>query len=377
MTRQYYEFFDDLSVEVTGSGGRTSDQYAQMFDEFRVRTPDRDPDVVIEETTGDVDPDVVLGNPNDHYGWTGERFVIRNNEDYMAVEPGWARMEVTPGFEPFYSTYPMEFEIRRRMVERDTALMHASAVRFDGKTTLFPAWRSAGKTNTLLSLLREGAGFLSDDRLWVGADGSATGYPLGMTFHPHNVESFPEVEVEHDTLQDRVSHDVHEFIGERFHRSGPLPEKAIAYLNDTYLGDNSRDFVDVKSIYPTADYVEEASVDHVVFLEAAPNARTVTAEPIPVDEALAAITAICNFEWDGRLREYFHAYDSLVGAGDRVETLDDVIRQERAVFRDLFEDVATYRARVPRESRWTEQGLNSAVVDMVTSLEARETVETP
>jgi len=377
MTRQYYDFFGDLLVEVAGSDGRTSDQYAQMFEEFRVRTPGRDPDVTIEETTADMDPGIVLGDPGDHYGWTGERFVIRNDDDYMAVEPGWARIEVTPGFEPFYSIYPMEFEIRKRMVERDIALMHASAVRFDGETTLFPAWRSAGKTNTLLSLLREGAELLSDDRLWVGADGSARGYPLGMTFHPHNVESFPEIEIEHDTLKDRARHVVHEFVDERFHRSGPLPEKGIAYLNDVHLGDDSRDFVHAKSIYPTADYVEETSVDNVVFLEAAPNARTVTAEPIPADEALAAITAISNFEWDGRLREYFHAYDSLVGGGDMVEVLDDVIRQERAAFRDLFEGVATYRALVPRDSRWTERGLNSEIVDMVTSLETRETVETP
>lgn len=379
MKRECYEFFGDLSVEVVGNGGRTSDQYSQMYDEFRVPSSDHEPDVVIEETTRDVDPDVVLGNPDDHYGWTGDRFVVRNNDDYMAVEPGWAHIEVTPGFEPFYSIYPLEFEIRKRMVERDTALMHASGVRFDGETTLFPAWRSAGKTNTLLSLLRKEADFLSDDRLWVGADGSVTGYPLGMTFHPHNVESFPEIELEpeHDTLQDRVRYELHEFIDERFDRSGPLPEKGIAYMNETYLGgDNRRDFVKASSLYPTANFVEESTVDHFVFLEAAPNARTVSAEPIPVEEAMAAIAAICNFEWDGRLREYFHAYDSLVGAGEMVDTLEEVIRQERAVFRELFENVSTYRARIPRESHWTDRGLDEDVVDMVASLETREKAKT-
>lgn len=376
---QYYELFGDVVVEVVGSGGRTSDQYSQMLDLFKVSRPDRDPDVVIEETTDDVDPEVVLGNPDDHYGWTGDRFVVRNDDDYMAVEPGWTRMEVTPGFEPFFSIYPVEFEVRKRLVEREKALLHASGVRLGGETTLFPAWRSGGKTNMLLSLLREGADFLADDRLWVGADGSVTGYPLGMTFHTENVESFPEIEIEYepDSLEDRARHEIHEFIDERFDRSGPLPEKGIAFLNQRYLGDNRRNFVDVRSLYPAAEHVEESTVDRVVFLEAAPNDRTVSADPISVEEAMATVTAICNFEWDGQLREYFHAYDSLVGAGDMVETLDEVIRQERAVFRDLFEDVATYRARVPRETRWTEQGLSDAVVDMVSSLDTGETVETP
>lgn len=377
MYRQHYSFPEDVIVEVIGDHGRTSDQYFQMFDEFKIPGSDRDADVVIEETTEEVDPDIVLGDPGDYYGWTGERFVIRNNEDYMAVGPGWAHLEVTPGFEPFFSIYLVEFEVRRRMVERDRALMHASGVRFDGETTLFPAWRSAGKTNTLLSLLREGADYLSDDRLWVGADGSVLGYPLGVNFHPRNADSFEEIRITHDTSEERIRHEVHEFIAERFDTSGSLPEAGIAHLNDRILGDNSRDFMDIESLFPAADFVEEAAVDHIVFVEAAPNDRTVTAEPIPVDEALAAVTAICNFEWDGLLREYFHAYDALVGGGDMVETLDEVVRGERAVFRDLFEEVTTYRARVPREYNWGERGLDSAVVDMVTSLETKETVETP
>lgn len=378
MDRQHYDFLGDLMVEVVGDGGRTSEQYFQMFDEFKVSDPDRDPDVVIEETTEEVDPDVVLGDPDDYYGWTGERFVVRNDEDYMAVEPGWTRMEVTPGFEPFFSIYPVEFEIRKRMVERDRALMHASGVRLDGETTLFPAWRSAGKTNTLLSLLREGADFLSDDRLWAGADGSVLGYPLGVNFHPRNADSFSEIEVEYDDLKDRIRHEVHEFIDERFDTSGSLPETGIAYVNRIYLGDNNRrDFTDIESLFPAAEFVEESTVDNVVFLEAAPNATTVSTEPISTDEALAAVTAISNFEWDGRLREYFHAYDSLTGGGDRVETLDEVIRREREVFRDLFDSVATYRALVPREYDWGDRKLDRAIADMVTSLESRETVEAP
>jgi len=33
------------------------------------------------------DPDTVLGEPTDYYGWTGDLFVIRNDTDCMAVEP--------------------------------------------------------------------------------------------------------------------------------------------------------------------------------------------------------------------------------------------------------------------------------------------------
>ncbi|MFB6222947.1 MAG: hypothetical protein ABEH86_04650 [Haloarcula sp.] len=375
MSQHSYDFFGDLSMTVLGDGGRTSRQYRKMYDRFETGAPANDSDLVIEETTEDVDPDIVLGDPDDHYGWTGDEFVVRNRSSFMAVEPGWRHIRVTPGFEPFYSIYPLEFRIRQRRVARKQALIHASGVRFDGQTTLFPAWRGAGKTNTLLSLLREGADFLSDDRLWVGADGTAVGYPLGVNLQPYNIESFPEIERQHDTSVERLRAELHEFIDARVDRTDSLPETAISFLNDTYLDDSSRDFTDISTLYPRAEHIEEATVDNVVFIQAAPNTNTVTVEEISTETAMSASSAICNFEWDGRLREYFHAYDSLVGDGSMVDALDSVIEQERAVFRELYNGVSTYRAHIPRKRNWGEHSLDTTIAETVASLDSPRVVE--
>ncbi|MBV0902568.1 hypothetical protein [Haloarcula salina] len=375
MSPAHFDFFGELLVRVEGDSGRLDRQYRRMYDQFKTSSPDRDPDIVIEETTDDVEPTDVLGDPDDYYGWTGEEFVVRNGSDFMAVEPGWSHVRVTRGFEPFYAIYPMEFEIRKRRLTRDQALIHASGVSLDGQTTLFPAWRGAGKTNTLLSLLREGADFLSDDRLWVGADGTAVGYPLGVNLQPFNVESFPEIEIQYDDPKERLRSSVHEYIDARVDRTGGLPETAVAYLNDTYLADDSRDFTDISDLYPDADHVEQASVDNVVFLQAAPDTDTVTVEQVSTETAMSAATAISNFEWDGRLREYFHAYDSLVDDGTMVESLEEVTRRERDVFRSLFEDVATYRAYIPRERDWSESSLDTAVSEAVASLDSPRVIE--
>lgn len=375
MSRRSYDFFGELSVTVLGDGGRTSRQYRRMYDQFATDTPADDPDVVIEETAEDVTAEVVLGEPDDHYAWTGEEFVIRNGSDFMAVEPGWERLRVTHGFEPFYTIYPVEFRIRQERAARGQALIHASGVQLDGQTTLFPAWRSAGKTNTLLSLLRQGADFLSDDRLWVSGDGTATGYPLGVNLQPYNIESFPEIERQYDTDVERLRGEVYDFIDARVDRTGSLPETVVAFLNDTYLDDSGRDFTNVTDLYPRAEKVEQATVDNVVFLHAAPEVDTVTVEGISAETALSATTAISNFEWDGRLREYFHAYDSLVSDGSMVEALDTVIEQERAAFQDLFDDVATYRAHIPRKRDWGEHSLDTAIAETVASLDSPRIVE--
>ncbi|MFU1779922.1 hypothetical protein ACM16X_00940 [Haloarcula japonica] len=375
MNQRSYDFFGDVVVTVLGDGGRTSRQYRRMYDQFETDTPANDPDIVIEETTEAVHAEVVLGSPDDHYAWTGDEFVIRNGADFMAVSPGWQHIRVTRGFEPFYTIYPVEFHIRQQRAARQQALIHASGVRLDGRTTLFPAWRGAGKTNTLLSLLREGADFLSDDRLWVGADGTAVGYPLGVNLQPFNIESFPEIKRQHDTERDRLRSELHGVIDERVDRAGSFPETVLNFLNETFLGDDSRSFTSISDLYPRSEHVDQSTVDNVVFLQAAPNADTVTVEGISTDTAMSATSSICNFEWDGRLREYFHAYDSLVDDGSMVATLDAVVEQERATFRELFDDVATYRAHIPRKRNWGNHNLDTAIVEAVKSLDSPRVIK--
>lgn len=371
MDQQTYEFFDDYIVRVRGDGGRTSGQFSSMFDRFKTSGDTGEPNLVIEETTDDPDPEIVLGTPEEYYGREKDRFIVKAGPWSMSVRSGWEHVAVSPNFEPFWAIYPMEFKIRQRMVASDMALIHGSGVEFDGETTLFPAWRSGGKTNTLLALLREGAGFLSDDRLWVSSDGSAVGYHLGINLHSHNIDSFPELTRSYDSTTDRVRHEVHDILDAQFDTSGSLPETAVSILNDKFLANSGRDFVEIDSLYPEVDYVSESTVDNLVFLQAAPNRRTVTAEEISVAEAMAQVTAISNFEWDGQLREYFHAYDSLIDGAEMVNALDELISAERDIFRTLFSDVSLYRASIPRHSNWEQAGLNSAVVDMVSSLDSR------
>jgi hypothetical protein len=95
---------------------------------------------------------------------------------------------------------------------------------------LFPAWRGAGKTNTLLSLLRAGGNFLADDRLRAGVSGDARGYPLCVNLQPYNVDSFSEIELEYDGPVDRAEAGISQYIKEDLASGPSLPEKAVRIL---------------------------------------------------------------------------------------------------------------------------------------------------
>ncbi|WP_336135402.1 hypothetical protein [Natronomonas amylolytica] len=371
MRSSYFDFFGEVLLEVRGEGGRSTSQFREMYPYFESDVSESEPDIVVERTTATPDPDIVLGDPTDYYGWTGDLFVVRNGSNFMAVEPGWEHIYVSPGWEPFYATYPIEFAIRSRLVERNEALIHASGVELDGETTVFPAWRGAGKTNTLLSLLRAGGHFLADDRLWVGADGDARGYPLGVNLQPYNVESFPEIELEYDGLVDRAKPEIDQYIKEHFASGTSIPEKGVRFLARQVLESNERNFTHIDSLFPDAEYTETSSIDNVILLRAAPNSETVSLEPASPETMLPALRAINNYEWNHRLGEYFNAYDSLVPGASMADRLHDVIEREEEILVDLLRQKNTYVAEIPRNKDWGESGIDRDVVETIRSLEGR------
>lgn len=368
MGASQFDFFGEFTLEVRGGGGRSTSQFREMYATFRTDDRSPDPDMVVERTTTAPEPDIVLGDPTDHYGWTGDRFVVRKGSDFMVVEPGWDHLYVSPHWEPFDAMYPVEFAIRSRMVEQDRALVHASGVELDGHTTLFPAWRGAGKTNTLLSLLRAGGNYLADDRLWVGADGDALGFPLAVNLQPHNVDSFPEIELGDDGPRERVRAAASRFITEELATGSSVLDTGLRYLNATFLEDSGRSFVHLDSLFPDAAQRAQAGVDAVVVLRAAPTADSVTIEPVAPDRALSALRAVGYYEWNHRLEEYFAAYDSLVPDGSALDRFHRVVEREERVLTDLLRSTDTYVATIPRESDWAASGIDTDLVEQIRSL---------
>jgi hypothetical protein len=220
-------------------------------------------------------------------------------------------------------------------------------------------------------MLRAGADFLADDRLWVGADGVARGYPLSVNLHPRNARSFPGVEIRYDDFETELRASVDHRLQERFGAGHSVVDKAVSFLSSQFVGASGRSFTPIETLSPAADYVGTAPVDNVVLLDTSPHTDRVRVDPISPEAMLAAVTAISYYEWDTRLGEYFRAYDALVPGADMRGELRRVVAAEEAVFSDLFDAVGTYRATIPRSTNWSEQGLDRQVVEAVEALGAR------
>lgn len=363
----YYNFFDRYLVEVRGEGGRAVDQHRQMYDHFAEQTPTRDPDLVVELTTTSPTPETVLGTPKSYYGREGDRFVVRKGSNFMTVDAEWTHMKVSPNWEPFNVVYPLEYELRKRFVDDGFALVHASGVQRDGTTFVFPAWRSAGKTNTLLSLLGTGGDYLADDRLWVSADGRVRGYPLGVNMQPHNIESFggvTDTDEENKTLKSRVV----ALVDKHADQTRSVVDEGIVFLTKRFLDDRRRTFASLSDVLPGSEFVDQATVDNVVVLRAAPTSETISLASITPTDALTETRTINDYEWNTLLREYFGAFDTLFPGNDKTAEFESVLAKEEEIFTELFDTVPTSRLLVPRTRDWIATGIAEDLVNSLSEL---------
>jgi hypothetical protein len=74
-----------------------------------------------------------------------------------------------------------------------TAAIHATAVELDGEAILVAGWSESGKTEVALALMERGAHFLTDKWTLVGADGSASAFPIGVGVRRWVVELLPRL----------------------------------------------------------------------------------------------------------------------------------------------------------------------------------------
>lgn len=367
-------FYDEYFVEIRGERG-VAEKLKKTYQHFAVSDSNREPDLVCEVTTEEPELDTVLGGPDDHYGRAGDRFVIRKWEDFMSIDSDWSHIYTNPDNIHHHIAYIIEFEVRKRMAEEKRAIIHASGVQIDGKTLLFPAWRYTGKTNTMITLLRAGGDYLSDDRVWVDTDGTVQGYPLPVNMMPSNIESFPHLATM--TSEQRARTRISEFIYDTIEMDRSLVDKVLYFLTEFYIeNDFDRELLTIDELVPGSRYVESADIDGVILLRTTfEHDRRVEIEELPAEEAATDLSTISYYEWNERLMESFRAFDSLFSSSNRTEELDSLMDAEDRIFLDVLETVPTYRAHIPREKDWTETGIEDEIRRKFPDVCGHETIQ--
>lgn len=359
--RTYHDIFDTFVLELRGEGGSIS-KLRGTFDEFQVSEPSGTVDLVCKLSKRDPDPEEVFGAPDDHYGREGDWFVVQNPEGYghLSINKDWEHILVAPDIDHYFVAYVVEFLLRKRLSEEGYGLVHASGVKMGDSVLLFQAWRYTGKTNTLMTLLRNGADYLSDDRLWVNQDGTVLGYPVPINMMPSNIESYPGLSAM--SREEKFRSWAADEIYDRLNQRKSIVHKGLSFATKQFIEPNlGRQLVDLDQLIPGTEFVPEAEVTDIVTLRTTLKSDGVSTEEVSGEEVLADVRSVNDYEWDGRLREYCLAYDALFSGGSKTEELDAVIERELENLDAVFDDVATYRAFIPRERDWQSTGIDDQI----------------
>lgn len=364
-----YDFYGEFTLGLTGA----SEVVQKLRDTYEYFEADVSgpPDLVCTAATEPPTPDLVLGGDDDYYGRAGDEFVIQRSwGEQMVISKDWDRIAVSAEAVHHHVAYIIEFEVRKRLASKGRALIHASGVHIDGSTFAFPAWRHAGKTSTMLSLLRSGGDYLADDRLWVESDGRVRGYPLPVNVMPSNTDMFEDVATTNGV--EKVRTEVSDFIFAQVDVDRSLLDKVVYFLTKYYLDvEFDTVLVPVEALASDSQFVSGPDrLDALVLLRTTlePAGDGIEVNPVTPEAALTDVVNVNFYEWNKLLMEYFTAYDMLFTGGNRTAQLQGLIDEEVHVVSRLLDRTPTYRALIPRSRDWTETGIEEEVVECVSKL---------
>lgn len=359
------EFRDSFRVYLRGSGS----YYDRLREYYADVVTDADPhtaDLTFEIGEISTDPELILGDPVRYYGREGDRFVRQDKAKVVTIDRDWNHIQATDALPRSLVFKLLEFRPRLSRSREDEAMIHASAVYTNGTTLVFPAWRHTGKTNTLLTILREHGGeYLSDDRLWIDADGIAYGFPVPVNLLPYN--QFSSLTQKNRSRLHRVRHRLGDWLIGVTHSRTTFPARALYFFSEFYLTPSPQK-ARIEDIVPGVQPSESASIDALVYLQTVDDAGSVEMTEIDADQATRRLAAINEREWNDYLRSLYSPRDALFPNEDSMADLRELERNERAVFDAVNRDHPTYQLTLPREENWDKRDLSEEVLRALDSL---------
>ncbi len=367
-----FDFYGTYRVELQGTG-ELAEKLKQTYHHFITTDQSDDPDLIIDLRADIPDPEIVLGDPDRYYGRNGTHFIIKQWGNHLAIDETWKQIRATDGTSQFPVSYLLEFEVRKHLATQGRMLLHASGANINGRTFVFPAWRHAGKTNTMLSFLRAGGDYLSDDRVWVDAGGQVWGYPLPINMRAPNIQSFAEQSGL--TRPQQLRRTLSEAVFDNVTRERSFIDKVIYFLTEFYLDvDLNAELVSIDSLMPHSSYVGKDQIDDIVILRTAPLAQddVVAIESISDKQAISTLETIGYYEWNNQLDEYFRAFEALFGSSHKREELEGLVADENTILSSLLDSIDVFVAGVPRNEEWAKSGLSDEIVDTFTAITESE-----
>jgi len=346
-----FSLFNNYTVEFSGSGEKK-----RYFENEYNRFKSKGGNVVLNVDFGNRknESKLILGDKRQHFAKSDGKFLITDGERQIACENNWQTILCAKLIPENLTRTLIEGEIRQKAAEDDAAMIHASGVRYQDTVTLFPAWRHTGKTNTMILLLQKGAQMLSDDRLWIEADGTVHPYHVPVHILPYNFRSFPNLEA-NQSIINRGRGEVHQKINNLVAERSSTIAGGINQIN-RHLIRPTNSHVHLSELFPGQQLNSAAELSNLVFLQTHSGGTSdIQYQSLSVSDVVKKLSAINHYEWDRDLEEVYGAYDHLFpDQQSKRDQLNSLVERQKDIFRQIAKKHDCYELYVPREDRWSD-----------------------
>ncbi len=113
--------------------------------------------------------------------------------NFSNFDNGITTLKVSSDFNTHFFYILILYLISFKSLRNGGVFCHASAVKYKGKTIIFPAWRHVGKTNLMLELLKAGAELISDDGIIYYENGEIIAFSKRLHLLYFNFISNPDL----------------------------------------------------------------------------------------------------------------------------------------------------------------------------------------
>jgi hypothetical protein len=120
-----------------------------------------------------------------------------NNEiariDFSDFQSQTTHLSISTQFNVHFFYIIVLYILSFKMLKFNGTFFHASAIKYQNRTILFPAWRHVGKTNLMLSFIKDGAELIADDGVILFDNGSFIPFSKRMNLLYFNFLEYPEL----------------------------------------------------------------------------------------------------------------------------------------------------------------------------------------
>lgn len=349
-----FQFPTEFCFEIRGQGKLKSK--AERYYNNLASDSNPEVDLVCDVSEIKTENRKILGKPTDYYAESEMNYYRFTQDAEYALSKDFDKIVFSPDTELYKFYKIVEYFARKKAIKKNMALVHASAVEFNGYTIVFPAWRHTGKTNTLLTLLDDyNANYLADDRLWIDSSGEAYAFPMPINLQPYNYNSFPNIDPPSKLYQYRYN--IYNRLRDSTHNSNTLPLLALYFFNEHYIWPGE-DKVNISDLFPNSEIRCQSEIDAIICLQT--SSSNLKMSQIDPESVTRLIRSTSDREWNSGLRKMANAFDSLSDSNIYAEH-KNLENKEEKIWHNLGSDIPSFLLQVPREEHWSKKNLSSGL----------------